>query len=250
MRALQDHPLIAWTQRRQPGASVARVVWWHFLHAICFLWFAPCYRFRAYHSNRIPMTGPVLFLANHQSFLDPIIVGLPSSHRQFYALARATLWNNRTVGRLISSLNAIPVDQEATDTKSMRACLDVLKQGHALLVYPEGSRTHDGTVQDFSPGVTLLIRRAKPTVVPVAIEGSFDAWPRTRKLPRATGRIAVMYGEPIPAEALLAHKPDAMLAELRETVEGMRQELAETLRRQEPTRYADTAAPRLLTPAP
>ncbi|MEM6333140.1 MAG: lysophospholipid acyltransferase family protein [Planctomycetota bacterium] len=249
IRLPDDHPLVAWAKRRQPGGSVRRVVWWHLMHALCFLWFWPCYRFRAFHSKRIPTTGPVLLLANHQSFLDPIIVGLPSSHRQFHAMARATLWNNRTVARLIDSLNAIPVDQEASDLKAIRSCVDVLKAGHALLVFPEGSRTPDGAVHGFEQGTALLIRRAKPTVVPVAIEGSFDAWPRGRKLPRPTGRIAVMYGEPVSADELLAMKPDAMLDELRGRVEDMRQELADTLRRHEPDRYPDTAAPRLLAPS-
>jgi len=242
-----DHPLIAWARRRQPGASVLRVLWWHLLHALCFLWFWPAYRFRSYHADRIPHAGPVLFVANHQSFLDPIIVGLPSSHRQFYALARATLWNNKTVGRLISSLNAIPVDQEGNDKKAIRDCVDVLKRGHALLVFPEGSRTPDGSVHDFAMGAGLIIRRAKPTVVPVAIEGSFDAWPRSRKLPRATGRIAVMYGQPISPDQLANQKPDAMLADLRDQIEAMRQDLAAKQRKQNPTCYPDTAASRLFT---
>jgi 1-acyl-sn-glycerol-3-phosphate acyltransferase len=241
-----DHPLTAWSHRRQPGASPLRVAWWHLLHALCFLWFWPAYRFRAYHADRIPTTGPVLFLANHQSFLDPIIVGLPSSHRQFHALARATLWDHGAVGRLISSLNAIPVDQDASDTKAIRACVDVLKAGHALLVFPEGARTLDGSVDDFAMGAGLIIRRAKPTIVPVAIEGAFEAWPRGRKLPRLTGRIAVMYGRPIAPDAYAGVKPETLLPDLRDQIESMRQDLARKLRRHDPTRYPDTAAPRLL----
>lgn len=202
------------------------------MHFLCFVYFVPFYRFRAWGVRRVPLRGPTLLVSNHQSFFDPIIVGLPLSRRRFYALARKTLWDSRWVGWLITRLNAIPVDQETPgDLKAMRACLDVLKRDQALVIYPEGARTMTGEVQPFQTGTMLLIKRARPMIVPVAIEGAFDAWPRTRKLPRPTGRIGVMYGDPIPADDLLAMKPDAALERLRGEVEAMRQRIAARLHR-------------------
>lgn len=216
-------------RQRQPGSPLIRILWWHALHYLCLVWMVSCYRYREWGSQRIPRTGPVLFLSNHQSFLDPILVGLGAHRRQFYAMARSTLFNNRFFAWLIRSLNAVPVERGESDLAAMRRCIEVLKAGNALLVFPEGTRTTTGATLRFASGTMLLIKRAMPTVVPVAVEGAFDAWPKGRKLPRGTGRVAVMYGEPIPAEQLVGMPAEQALAMLRDRVETMRQELAQRL---------------------
>jgi len=171
----------------------------------------------------------VLLVASHQSFIDPILVGLACHHRQFYAMARRTLWDESAfLGKLMESLNAIPVDQESADLAAMRRSIEVLKQGQALLIFPEGSRTEDGTIAPFAPGISLLIRRAKPMVVPVAIEGAYDVWPRHRKLPKLCGRIGVMFGKAIPADQLLAMQSEPTQY-LRDQCEALRQELERRL---------------------
>lgn len=185
------------------------------------IFFKLCYRFRMEGHRRIPLTGPVLFVSNHQSYLDPIITGLGIYKRPFFALARKTLWKHKLVARLIDSLSAFPVDQGGSDLKAMRLCLDILKADHALVVYPEGSRTPNGELQDFAPGTALMIKRAKPTVIPVGLDGSFDVFPRGAKRPKLFGRIACVYGEPIPGEELAGMKPDAMLGRLRTEVQTL-----------------------------
>lgn len=199
--------------------------WWRFLHALCYLWFAVCYRYRAFGQSNIPREGPLLVVANHQSFYDPILVGLGLHKRPFWALARKTLFDNRKLAWLIKSLNAIPVDQEASDMKSMRACMEVLKAGRALVIFPEGARTLTGRTEAFGPGTMMLIKRAKPRVLPVALEGAFEVWPRKAKKPRPFGQMRVQYGQPIDADDLLAMGNDAALEHLRSTVETMRQGL-------------------------
>ena len=206
-------------------------LFWRTLHFFCFLYFLPMYRFRWWGVRKVPLTGPVLMVCNHQSFLDPIVVGLPMSRRKFHALARKTLWDNKAVGWVITRLNAFPVDQENPgDLRAMRACLELLNAGDALLIFAEGARTLTGKTEAFQTGTMLLIKRAKPTVVPVAIEGAYEAWPRRAKHPKPTGRIGIMFGDPIPAEQLLSLKPDAALGLLRDRVESMRLEVAERLR--------------------
>jgi 1-acyl-sn-glycerol-3-phosphate acyltransferase len=217
--------------RRQPGEPWYRIAWWHFLHGLCFIWFWLCYGFRAWGIHHIPRTGPVLLVSNHQSFLDPIIVGLGSHHRQFYAIARESLWHTPGLGWLISSLNAVPVARGESDLKAMRKCVDVLKRDHALLVFAEGTRTPDGRVQTFQPGTMLLIKRSGAMVVPVALDGAHAAWPRSRKMPYWRGRIGVMYGEPVPAEQLAAMPAEAAMALLQTRIESMRQDVADRLQR-------------------
>jgi 1-acyl-sn-glycerol-3-phosphate acyltransferase len=221
-------------RQRQPGRSLGRILWWHALHLLCFLWFAVMYRYRAWGVRRVPRAGPVLFVSNHQSFFDPIIVGLGAHHRQFYALARSGLFKNPVLGWLIRSLNAISVEQGTSDTRAMRWCVEVLRQGQALLVFPEGSRTWSGRTEHFESGTMLLIKRARPTIVPVAIEGGCDVWPRGRALPRLRGTLGVRYGEPIEADRLLAMGHEPARQWLEQHVEGMRNELADKLHEQRP----------------
>jgi len=223
--------LIQQFKQRQPGASLLRILYWHVMHMLCYVFIVPLYRYRAYGVKNIPETGAVLFVSNHQSYLDPAIVGLASSHRQFAALARSTLFDAHPLfARVIKGLNAIPVSQGESDVAAMRKCIAELKKGQALLIFPEGSRTETGEVQPFETGTMLLIKRAKPLVMPVALEGAYDAWPRGGK-PKLRGRIGVSYGKPIPAEDIIAMGADAGLAHLRDEVDRMRGELAEKLGR-------------------
>lgn len=211
---------------RQPGAPLWRIAWWYLLQSSCYVWMATCFRFRAWGLHHIPPKGPVLYLCNHQSYLDPIIVAVASHSRHPHALARSTLFRNPGFAWLIRSLNAFPVEQGEADMAAMRRSIEVLKKGHALLVFPEGTRTPDGTTKPFAAGIMLLIRRAKPLVVPVAVEGAYHAWPRDRRLPRPTGRVAVEIGKPIPPDQLIAMGSEAGLEHVRGLVEQMRQGLA------------------------
>lgn len=217
--------MFAALRARQPGHSLWRIGWWHLLHFVCFMSCGLVYQYRVWGTHQIPQCGPVLFVANHQSFLDPILVGLGGHRRQFYAMARESLWSNQLLGLLMNTLNALPVDQAKGDTAAMRRCIDVLRRGHALLVFPEGARTMDGELGPFARGIMVLVKRAKPTVVPVAIEGAFLAWPRTRMLPRPCGRIGVMFGEPIWSGRLVADGNERALELLRWRLESLRHEI-------------------------
>ena len=209
-------------RQRAPGHSLGRIAWWYLLHFLCYLYFAPLHRYRCWGVHHIPRTGPVLLVSNHQSYFDPILVGLGGHHRQPYAMARSTLWDVKILDQIITSMNAIPVEQGTADFTSLRQCIGVLKDDHALLIFPEGERTATGETQPFATGTMLLIKRAKPVVVPVAIEGAYHVFPRHARVPHPGGRIGVMYGEPIAAEALIAMKGDAPLDLLRDRIDTMR----------------------------
>ncbi|MCC6679644.1 MAG: 1-acyl-sn-glycerol-3-phosphate acyltransferase [Phycisphaeraceae bacterium] len=195
--------------------------WWYFLRCFCWIWFKLCYRYRFTGRQNIPRQGAVLYVSNHQSYLDPIIVGL-ATNQPFFAMARKTLFRGRFFAWLLRSLSAIPVDQEsAGDKGAIKACIEVLNRGERLLIFPEGSRTEDGDTQDFAPGIMLLIRRARPQVIPVAIEGAFEVWPRGSKL-RWSGRVRCHLGPPIAPEDLLAVDTAEALEMLRNRVDALR----------------------------
>lgn len=206
-----------------------RRAWWLAMRFLCILQVRMCYRYQTWGEDNIPRQGPMLLVSNHQSFLDPVLVGV-GTRRMFYSMARSTLFSNPFFGWLISSVNAIPVERNTSDMTAIRRCIDVMKQGRALLVFPEGTRSADGIVKPFASGTMLLIKRAKPTVVPVAIEGAFDIWPRNRKFPKLTGRVGVKYGPPQSADSLIAMGAEAALEHLRNQVESMQLDIRKTLR--------------------
>jgi 1-acyl-sn-glycerol-3-phosphate acyltransferase len=123
---------------------------------------------------------PLLICSNHASFLDPPVIGCVFD--TIYYLARKTLFDHPVMRWLLPRLNAIPIDQERPDLSGLRTTLRVVKSGHALLLFPEGSRTLDGHLGPAERGVGMMIAKTGAPVLPVRIEGSYEAWPRGGKL--------------------------------------------------------------------
>ncbi len=150
---------------------------------------------KVYNVTNVPLSGGVLLLSNHQSFVDPAFIAskLP---RKLSFLARASLFDPILFGWIIRQLNAFPVKQGKGDVGAMKQSIALLQQGKALLMFPEGQRTHSGKMQAIAPGAALIVKRAKVPIVPIAIEGAFDVWPKHRMLPR-TGKVRINFGKPV-----------------------------------------------------
>jgi 1-acyl-sn-glycerol-3-phosphate acyltransferase len=153
------------------------------------------FRFRVIHRERMLQSGPVILAMNHQSYLDPPLAGT-TCDRAIYFLARRTLLDVPLLGWVLPKLNVIPVNQEGVDRSAIKALIRVLQAGNGVLVFPEGSRTLDGTLQPAEPGLGLVIAKTLAPVVPMRIFGAREA------LPRGGGRlrfvpITVVIGEPI-----------------------------------------------------
>jgi 1-acyl-sn-glycerol-3-phosphate acyltransferase len=133
--------------------------------------------------QHIPPTGPVLIIANHQSFWDPLLIGV-TSRRHLSFLARKTLFRNPAFAWVIRRLSGVPIDQEGVGKEGIKTILKQLEQGRAVVVFPEGERTPDGKLHPLQPGIVLLIKRVQAPIVPVGIAGAYQAWPRTQRLPR------------------------------------------------------------------
>lgn len=164
------------------------------------------------------MDGPVLVVANHQSYLDPPLVGCAMPQRQFDFLARAGLFDVKWLKPLITVLHSVPIKENGSDPASIKEILRRLEAGRVVLVFPEGSRTMTGEMGEFKRGVALLLKRAKCPVLPVGISGAYDAWPRGGKPRPFSRRVIVQVGEPIGYEELMADGPDGALARLRDEV--------------------------------
>jgi 1-acyl-sn-glycerol-3-phosphate acyltransferase len=153
------------------------------------------FRLRVVHRDRMLQSGPVILAMNHQSYLDPPLAGI-TCDRAVYFLARRTLLHVPLLGWLLPKLNVIPVNQEGIDRSALKALIRLLKDGNAALVFPEGSRTVDGSLQQAEPGLGLVIAKTLAPVVPMRIFGAHEA------LPRGGGGlhfvpITIVIGEPI-----------------------------------------------------
>lgn len=153
------------------------------------------YRVRYSGRENIPSTGGVLVISNHQSHFDPPLVGIGCPRRMNY-LARDTLFRFPPFRWLICSVDSIPIDREGIGFGGIKEALKRLKQGEMVVIFPEGTRSRDGEIAPFRPGFTALAVRSGAFILPVAVEGAFQAWPRWRKVP-GLGRIRVHFGVPL-----------------------------------------------------
>ncbi len=199
-------------RRRVPGRGFVRAVWWDFCAFLCWSWLKLGYGLRRIHRDRVPRSGAILVISNHQSFLDPMVNGVTVWDRQFTALARDSLFVG-PFGWILRSVSARPINLEA-----MKAALAELEAGRVVIIYPEGTRSPDGSLQEFKRGVLLLLKRAKPTVLPMGVEGTFDAWPRGRRLPHMRGKVVCVCGEPMSGEELARLDGEKALAAMRDAV--------------------------------
>jgi len=152
-------------------------------------------RFRAWGLDHVPRRGGALLASNHQSFLDPTLVGTPL-RRQAYYMTRRTLFEVPVLGWLIRAVNGFPVDRGGVDRAAVRTAVDILARGHILVVFPEGTRTPDGEIKAFRPGFAMLASQAGVPIVPAAVHGAYEVWPRQQRLPRP-GHVHVAYGAPV-----------------------------------------------------
>jgi 1-acyl-sn-glycerol-3-phosphate acyltransferase len=182
-------------------------------------------RYRARGMEHLPTTGGALLVINHQSFLDPLLVGLPLERPVSY-LARDSLFEAPVIGWILRNTYVIPINREAASTSSLREGIRRLEQGFYLGIFPEGTRTETGAVGPLKPGFLLLLRRTEAPVIPVGIAGAFEAYPKHTWLPRP-GTVRVVFGEPLFREQLLSFgkdREDDLLAHVRDRIVACQQE--------------------------
>lgn len=150
--------------------------------------------------DRLP-TGPCLIASNHQSFLDPPLIGA-SLPFEIAFVARKSLFANPVFGSIIRACRAIPLDRDEADLAAIRRALATLAEGRKLLIFPEGTRSADGGLLPAKAGAGLLALRSGVPVVPVRIRGARDVLPRGGAVPMGAARIRIRFGRAIPAAQL------------------------------------------------
>ena len=139
-----------------------------------------------------------MLLSTHQSGLDPILVGL-ACNRNLNFLARSTLFRNPAFSFFLKIVDSIEIDRERGGLSGLREMLSRLRSGKVVLLFPEGTRTQDGSIGIVKPGFFPIAKRSDVPLIPVAIVGAFECMPKGSKwiFPKP---IAVVFGKPIPPE--------------------------------------------------
>lgn len=153
--------------------------------------------------EHVPATGGCLLAANHASYLDPPLLGAPIFSRRVRFMARDTLAKHPFVRWFTRKVDCIMIDRTRGDLGALKAAVKALKEGACVAIFPEGTRTLDGRIQEAKGGIGLLIAKAGVPVVPVCLDGTFEAYPKgARRLRRHP--VTIRYGRPIPPEAFTA----------------------------------------------
>ena len=180
--------------------------------------------------ENLPGKGPYLLCSNHQSYIDPLVMAGALPYRLFrdtFALGTSDLFGKGFMRRLARWLRVAVLDPDANLVPAMRAGAFGLSQGHILVLYPEGERTNDGSPRLFRKGAAILSIHAQAPIVPVAIEGFYEAWPRHKKFPKFTD-LQLVFGKPIQPPPLNEASEAAygrLTTELKSRVVAMWQEL-------------------------
>jgi long-chain acyl-CoA synthetase len=175
--------------------------------------------------EKLPKKGPFILSPNHQSFLDGPVVASQIPWRLFknmFYVGTSEIFGQGIFHYLGRTFRLVPVDPDSNLVNAMRAGAYGLKHGQNLALYPEGERSVDGTPKKFKKGAAILSANLKVPIYPVALEGFYEAWPRSKRLPRLA-KLRVQFGDPIfPPETMT--NPEETYKQI---TEGLRSHITE-----------------------
>ncbi|KYH33043.1 1-acyl-sn-glycerol-3-phosphate acyltransferase [Moorella mulderi DSM 14980] len=163
-------------------------VFYQFAKFACYLFLRFFCRWEVQGRENFPLEGPVIVIANHISYLDPVAVGV-AAPRMVRFMAKEELFHIPVVNWIIKGLHAFPVRRGRSDRAALKAALEVLHDGQVLGMFPEGTRSKDGRLLPFQHGAALLALKTGAPLLPVAIKN-------TNRVFRG-GRIKVIIGQPL-----------------------------------------------------
>ena len=199
-------PLDPVTEKPSIIYEVARV-----LAAIVFNTFLPA---RCIHREKLDAEAPYVVIANHRHALDPVAMAYFIRKRQIVFLGKKELGKGKLVTNILTRMHCILVDRHNTDMNAMRSCMKAVKMKKILLIFPEGTRHHEGQMEQIESGTAMIALRSKCPIIPIYFDRKLSLFRRTN----------LIVGDPIPTEDLQAEGINT------ETCEKMNERLRETFR--------------------
>jgi long-chain acyl-CoA synthetase len=200
------------------------------LGRLIYLFAVDRFHFKIRGLENLPEQGPYLICSNHQSYLDPILMASVLPWRVFrdtFALGTSDIFGQGFMRRLARWLRTVVLDPDANLIPAMRAGAHGLRQKRVLILYPEGERSDTGDPTVFRKGAAILSIHEQAPIVPVAIAGFYEAWPRHKKLPKFT-KLRLVFGKPIqppPVNQASEATYEKLTTELKQRVVAMWEEL-------------------------
>ncbi len=165
------------------------------VHVIIFLFAKIFFKLKIVGHSNIPREGGVIVAANHVSYLDPPLIGC-SILRSANFMAMSELFKNPFCRVIYRAIGAFPVKREEADTKAIKNAIRLLKEGNVVVIFPEGTRSYDGKLQEPKGGVGMIVSLSKAKVVPAFIKGTEKAFPRGAWVFKPVP-VTVYFGEPL-----------------------------------------------------
>ncbi|HZT95687.1 MAG TPA: lysophospholipid acyltransferase family protein [Chloroflexota bacterium] len=169
--------------------------------------------------DEIPERGPAVLMSNHESNVDPFLIGYVLS-RPMWIPGKASLFGVPLLGWMLRNIGSYPVDREAADVGSLRTSIEVLRSGRLLTVFPEARRSRTGDILPFSTTLVKLAIRQRVPIVPVGLAGTADLLPPGRVVPRLPAALGSHFGHPVDVVARYGTRPSE--AQIRDAAEELR----------------------------
>lgn len=194
--------------------------------------------FKVTGRENVPRHGSVIICPNHSATLDPPMVPAFLPRGDSWSMAKSEYFKGGFVAWVFRAYHAFPVVRHSADRTALRRSFEILEWGHALIVYPEGTRVESGVLAQPEPGAGFIAQRAACPVVPVALTGTRECLPKGARWPRRT-RVSITFGKPF---RVLAKRPDGTKVTRQEAADAIMLEIAELLPEHQRGAFRDLAA--------
>jgi 1-acyl-sn-glycerol-3-phosphate acyltransferase len=152
-------------------------------------------QFKAVGVQNIPRTGPLLICPNHSATLDPPLVPAFVPRGDTWSMAKSEFFRNPFIAFIYRSYHSFPVVRHTADRAALRRAFDLLKAGHSVIIYPEGTRVESGVLAQPEPGAGFIAQKAGCPVLPVGLTGTRECLPKGAWWPRRT-KVTITFGKP------------------------------------------------------
>ena len=191
--------------------------------SICYLVFKIFFSLKVAGLGNIPLKGPFIIACNHASYIDPVIIG-GLKIRKISFMAKEELFKNKFFAWYLSKLHIFPLRRYSGDSRALRGAIRRLKKGGSLLIFPEGTRSRDGKLQEFRRGGFFLAQTSQSAIIPISLEGTYELMPKGSFFVKK-GKIKVFFH---PAVSVLGNRKEDLPALLEEVRGVIRSGLAES----------------------
>jgi 1-acyl-sn-glycerol-3-phosphate acyltransferase len=194
--------------------------------------------FEVVGAENVPRHGPLIVCPSHSATLDPPMVPAFLPRGDSWSMAKSEFFKGGFVTWLFRHYHAFPVVRHTADRTALRTAFETLKSGHALIIYPEGTRVESGVLAQPEPGAGFIAQKAGCPVVPVGLSGTRDCLPKGARWPRRT-RVSITFGKPF---MVLSKRADGTRIAREEASDAIMLEIAELLPERQRGAFGDLAA--------